>query len=227
MSFAENPGVEPLVGVPFHAGEAAAPVSRPTNIARSLFHVASGFVALALIRVLPGRAWLVAAAGAFAVFAWTAELLRRRDPAVNGKLMRFFGPVAHAHERHQTNSSTWYITALLLMAIFAPMQAAELAVLVLGLADPAAGVIGRRFGRTRIRRGRSLEGTLAFVVTGFVASFAWLALAGGDGAHRVLLAAVAAVTGAVAELVAGERIDDNFAIPMSIAATVTLALALV
>ena len=130
---------------------------RPTNVARSFFHVASGALSLALIQLLPGRAWLVAASATFAIAAWSMEFGRRRSPAMNDRLMRAFGAVAHVHERHEVNSSTWYVTALLLLALFAPMEAAVVGVVVLAVGDPFAALIGRRFGRHRFASGRSLE----------------------------------------------------------------------
>lgn len=208
----------------FHEGADSTLVARPTNIARSVFHVSAGLVSLGLIRALPSRTWLIGFAASFAVFAWTSEFLRRRSPEINGRLMRLFGSVAHAHERHRTNSSTFYVTALLLMAVLSPLKSAELAVLVLGFADPAAGVIGRRFGRTRLSANRSLEGSLAFLFVAFAVSFAWLLLTGGQTSSAFWLATVAAVTGAIAELVSSHRFDDNFAIPVSVAAVAGVAL---
>jgi len=206
--------------IAFEEGATPVPVARPPKLARSVFHVASALLALALIRVLPGRVWLAATAGAFALAAWTMEIARRRSSRANTWLMRMFGPVAHDHERHRTNSSTWYVTALALLAAFAPLRGAELGVLVLGIADPAAGLVGRRFGRTRLRADRSLEGSLAFFVTGFGVSFAWLVATGDGASSAAWLAAIAGLTGAVTELAAGRRFDDNFVVPVSIAAVV-------
>lgn len=213
----------PLV-LPFGEGAEAIPFERPKNLARSGFHVAAAIVSLALLRFVPTRTWLVAIAGSFALWAWSMEIGRRLSPALNAKLVRFFSPIAHAHERHQTNSSTWYMTALTLLAAFAPQAAAELGVLVLGLADPAAGAIGRRWGRTRIRAGRTVEGTLGFVLVGMAASFLWLIASGFGHSSALLLAAVAGVSGALAELTATRRFDDNFAIPLVTAASVAIAL---
>lgn len=201
----------------------AVPAVRPTNVTRSLFHVASAMLSLGLLRLLPEKWMLVGASGAIVLWAWSMEIFRRRSPKLNAGLMRFFGPVAHAHEHHQVNSSTWYVTALLLLASFAPRLSAEIALVVLGLADPVAGMIGRRFGRTRIRAGRSLEGSLAFVVTGTLAGLGAAAvfhsLAIGP---MVLLAAVGAIVGAAAEVVS-TRLDDNFTIPVTVAVGVTIA----
>jgi dolichol kinase len=176
-----------------------------------------------LLRVLPGRGWLIAASGAFFVAAWTMETARRRSPQVNARLMRFFAPVAHPHERHRVNSSTWYVTALLLLTLFAPLRAAEIGVMVLAVADPAAGLVGRRFGRTRLRAGRTLEGTLAFVTVGVAAAIAWMiASAALPWSSMIAIAVAGAAAGAGAEL-ASTRLDDNFTIPVSAAAAAAVA----
>lgn len=210
-----------------------APPVRATNYARSLFHVGSAATALAMLRFLPGRSWMIAVSLALAVSGWTMELTRRRSPAANARLMALFAPVAHPHERHGVNSATYYVTAMLLLALFAPLRAAEVGVVVLGLADPAAGLIGRRFGRTRLRANRSLEGTLGFVVVGALAAASWLAgtpalgPAGQPLAPLALpalaiLALVAGLAGALTELWS-TRLDDNFTIPVAVTAAVSMA----
>jgi dolichol kinase len=217
--------VSPVL-LPFEEGAISTPVTRPQNLVRSAFHVSAGLLSLTLIRVLPGRAWLFAAAGSIAAWAWSMEIGRRRSPTLNAKLMRAFGAVAHAHESYRTNSSTWYVTALALMAAFAPLRGAELAVLVLGFGDPAAGAIGRRFGRTRISADRSLEGSLAFVFVAFGVSFAWLTLTGASSGAALGLAAIASISGALAEIASSRRFDDNFSIPVTVATSVGVAVAL-
>lgn len=202
--------------------ESRASVHRPTNLARTVFHVGSGVLALVMLRVLPSRTWLIVAASAFAAFAWTSETWRRRSPAVNARLMRFFGPVAHAHEWHRVNSATWYATALVLMSLVVPLDAAEVGVVVLAVADPMAGFVGRRFGRRRLASGRSLEGALAFAATGALAALAWTSVAGTFPSSRVVIALVAGVVGALVELVVS-RVDDNLAIPLATSLAVAVA----
>ena len=205
----------------------APPPARPANLKRSLFHVASGLFALALLRFLPGREWLVAVAGSFAVAAWTAEIARRKSPRVNALMMRLFAPIAHANEHTDVNSSTWYVTALLLLSLFAPLRAAEIGVVVLAFADPAAGTIGRRFGRIKLRANRSLEGTLAFVVAGTAAACAWIVGAHGLAlAPAAVVAAAGAILGATAEIVV-TRLDDNFSIPVASTTAAAIVMAMV
>ena len=212
-----DPSTEPASAAAGRLG-----VHRPANLARTVFHVGSGALAMTLLRTLPSRGWLIAAAASFAVFAWTCEIARRRSAAVNERLMRFFGPVAHAHEWHRVNSATWYATALVLMALVVPMPASEIGVLVLALADPMAGFVGRRFGRRRLASGRSLEGSLAFAATAFGVAIGWMTLTGSYASSRFAVAAVAATVGALVELFVSS-VDDNLAVPLATSVAVAVA----
>lgn len=202
------------------------PTLRATNVTRSLFHMANGFVSLACLQLLPTWGVLVVA-GSFVTAAWTAETIRQFSPAANEALMRLFSPVAHPHEYYKVNSATWYATALILLAVFAPYWAASVAVTVLGLADPAAAFFGRRYGRIRLMHGRSLEGSTAFVIVGFLSALAVLGIFYPDfGFGRMVAAAAAAgVIGAIAELVSGKGLDDNLSVPLAAGLATWLVLA--
>ncbi len=203
-------------------GDVIPPPIRAANSTRSIFHLASALLALALLHLLPSRAWLVGVSAAFAISAWTMEIARRRSPAVNDRLMALFSPVAHPHERHRVNSSTWYVSALLVLALVAPPRAAEVGMLVLGVADPAAGLVGRRFGRTRLVAGRSLEGSIGFVIAGALVAGAWLAATSALPLPSLALVAFAgALAGALTEL-GSTRLDDNLTIPLSVTAAVAV-----
>lgn len=195
------------------------PAMRPANYTRSLTHVASGLVILLLIQlVLQTEQRILAASALFAAFAWTLEITRWLFPPWNAILMKMLGRIAHGHEWNHVNSSTWYGTALFGLSLVASPMVSTVAVMVLGLGDPAAGLVGRRYGRTRFSSGRSLEGSLGFVVVGSLGAFAAMrifypAVAMGEAA---ILAVAAAVAGAVAELMT-RRLDDNLVIPLAAA----------
>jgi dolichol kinase len=196
---------------------------RPANYARNAFHVACAAFALACAALIKPRGWLLVPPTLFAVYAWSMEALRRLSPRVNDRLMRFYGVIAHAHERHRVNSATWYGTALVLLVAFGTRPGMMAAVAVLGVADPIAGFVGRGWGRRMLRAGRSLEGSLAFFVSGTAAAAVTLALLGVGGTGYVLaLGAAAGLVGAVVEVLS-TRVDDNFTIPVAVAAVVTVA----
>lgn len=203
------------------AAQVHVPSLRPTNYARNLYHLGSGLSVIVLLRVILPGAWPIYVAGAFTALAWSVEIGRRRLPWLNKAMMTLFSPFAHPHEAWRINSATWFTTALLGLALLQQPTAATAALAVLAAGDPAAAVIGRRFGRTRLANGRSLEGSAAFVVAG--AACAALTLSVLDphlslGA-RVAIAFAAAVPAAIAELLT-QRVDDNLAIPWSAAAGV-------
>jgi dolichol kinase len=192
------------------------PSLRPTNYKRNLFHVGSAAVGLVSIQLMP--MWMVLAfAVAWAVFGWGSEIANRTSKRLRAALFRVFGPLAHPHEHHRVNSATWYATALLLLALTQSKLLCTVGVAVLGFGDPAAAVLGRRFGRVQLMHGRTLEGTLAFVASASAAAFTALALGYPFGTGAALLVALAgSAAGAVAELVS-LRVDDNFTVPLSAA----------
>lgn len=198
---------------------AAAGPSRPPNYVRNAYHVANAVVVVFLVHVILTSWWMrIGVATAGFVAAWGMETARRVDPRINALLMRLFAPVAHPHEVDHVNSATWYTTAILILAWLFPLDAAIVGVVVLGVADPAAAVVGRRFGRIPLGERRTLEGTLAFVAVGFLGAVLVLFAIGHPG--PVLAFAIAgAVGGAIGEILA-RRIDDNLVIPLLSATSV-------
>jgi dolichol kinase len=193
------------------------PSLRPTNYKRNVFHLANAGMAVALILIMSQTALLWTVSSVF-VWAWCTEGARRVWPKVNTVIMAAFAPFAHPHEAWRINSATWYTTALLLLALTGDPLLQLMAVVVLGVADPMAAIIGRRFGRTKLLNGRSLEGSTAFFISGTLGGVAVLMLFGHFtiGA-AVAVASCAALPAAMAELLS-RRVDDNFTIPLTAAA---------
>jgi dolichol kinase len=199
---------------------------RPTNTARSSFHVLSGVIGLLLAEYAPW--WLVMAVPiTLASTFWLLEATRRMSEAWNDTLMRFFAPIAHAHERELVNSSTWYATALSLLSLTGSPLAFGAGAIVLGLGDPAAALVGRKYGRVALVNNRTLEGTLTFVVVAFLAVLGVVLLWHDELSTMRMLAVCTAASGAGAltELLS-RRIDDNFSIPVVTGAVVWAVLAI-
>ena len=201
------------------------PYLRPRNYARNVFHVGWGITAVYLIEVVLSPVGMIWASFAFLCIAWGTEWSRRSSPffrrLMNDGLYKY---VMHVHEKDQISSATWYATALIFLSLTQTPLLCALGCGILGLADPAAALVGRRIGRTRLVNGRSLEGTVAFIVVGTMVGL----LIGSyfhdlTGSALWIISLSAAVCGAIAELFS-RRIDDNFTIPLASAAGAAFAL---
>ncbi len=203
------------------------PSLRPTNYRRTTFHMLSALGVMMLLEVLLTPRGTILVSGCFAIPAWGLEIGRRFSPRLNVLLMRFFAPIAHPHEAHRVNSSTWYATALFILSWFEATAPAAVAVVVLGFADPIAALVGRRFGRRELINGRTLEGSGAFWAVGTLVAFITLRVwhTAVPAPAALAIACGAAFVAAVAELVS-RRVDDNFSVPLAGAAGAAAAAAL-
>jgi len=197
---------------------------KPVNYGRNLFHVSNGVLAVAAAELLPASFCTWAMAG-FITMVVALETLRRLVPALNDFLMdRIFHRIARPRERKEVNSASWYTLALTLTYFLLPLRAVEVGVLVLAFADPAASIVGKRWGRTKVYREKSWLGSAAFAVTAALVSFGFVALMvpGASLAWRLGVAGVAAAVGTVVELFS-EKLDDNFSVLVAVAGVLSVS----
>jgi len=203
------------------------PSLRPTNYVRNLFHVINAVIVIAVIELVPFEYILWPASGALATVLFM-EVSRRVSPEWNERIMKLFGPVAHPYEVHRVNSGTWFVVALFLLALTGRPALGAVGVAVLGFADPAAALVGRRYGKHSLVNGRTLEGSAAFFVVALIVVLAVLVVLHPGlvtGWRLFVVAGGAALTGTLVELFSF-RIDDNLSIPLGTAAA-TAALLLI
>ena len=215
-----EPAYEALVAS-LKSEDVVLPSLRPTNYTRNFFHIASAMLGLLFAELLPeatSLGFLLATiiAVSVAIMGWSMELGRRMSERVNAFLMWAFSLVSHPHEAHHVNSATWYVTSLALLSLTFNPLVCGVALAILGFSDPAAAVIGKRYGKHRFDNGRSVEGTLTFVLVGTLVATATMAIFHGDVAlwRALVIAFVASTAGGLTELFS-TRLDDNLGIPVS------------
>lgn len=199
---------------------------KPRNYARNAFHAANGIVAALMYELVLSREQALWVLGSILAVFGTLEITRRFSDRWNDFLVdKLFGAISRPSERYRVNSATIYLIALLLIVAVFPREAVGAAVLILGLGDPAASIIGKRWGRRKLFRDKSLAGTLSFAGVSFAAVAVYFGLVGALPGMAATLgaAAVLAAVGAVTELLSS-RIDDNFSIPVVCAAVAALLL---
>lgn len=199
---------------------------RPRNYTRNIFHVANALVGAGLYEWVLDRTGCLIVLGTMLAFYLGSELMRRVAPARHAKFLDGpFRAITRPRERYQVPAAVWYTVAIFLITAFAEQTVAQLAVLVVGLGDPAASILGRRFGKRRIFGRKTWVGALSFVAAATLACTVFLfALRPLSLGHALALALAGACAGALAELLSDDRVDDNLTVPLTAALVFALLL---
>lgn len=141
---------------------------------------------------------------------------RRFVPALNEKITKDWSAIMRDYERKSLSGMSWFMFATLIIVAMVPLKLAALACLILAFGDPWASVIGIKFGKRKIFGGRkTLEGVLGGMAVCTLVSAVFFAATGLVAPAMIVPAALlAGLTGALAESMPFERIDDNFTIPV-------------
>lgn len=191
------------------ARELSALVARTEGLQpwRRVFHLVSGTLLATLVsRLGPGSREVTVLLGVPLLIAAALDLVRLRYDRVNAWFFRGLSALASPREARGVASSTWYLVGLLVVHLLFPSHVLVPAILVLALADPVAGVVGRLWGRRRIGTG-TVRGSAAFLLV----SVAVLA------AHVSPGAAVTAAIWVTFWEAAPLPADDNLTVPLATA----------
>lgn len=167
---------------------------------RKSIHVLAAILAAAVVFFLPAAAARTILVLALALAA-SVETLRRRSPGVRRLFDRAVGDMLRQSETHGVTGATTLAAGFALAALLLPPTFAATGILVGGLGDAAAALVGRRWGRRRLPWDKSLEGSLACAAVAFLLACAM------PGIGPAAAAATAAFT-AMLEL-APVPFDDN------------------
>lgn len=188
--------------------------AKPHNLARTAFHVLSGVMWALVYEHVLDRGPLLWVLGGCLVFFLTDDAMRRWFPERrSGFAVVVFRALSRSSESSGIASSTWYTLGLIVGVALLPKPACMLGLLVLSFADPAAGVVGRRFGKRKLHRDKSVAGTVAFFVVALAIALVSLAIQQPAMAlgSRLAVATAVALAGAIAELL-GDVVPDNFSV---------------
>ncbi|NNE69963.1 MAG: phosphatidate cytidylyltransferase [Rhodothermales bacterium] len=191
------------------------------EIARKALHVVAMLIPASMLLI--DRTTGLAILAPLAVSAMFLDRYRLKNDAVSDWLSEHLGFMMRADERDSSgnrvffNGATWVmLTALLLLLVF-PARFAAPGMVIAMLADAGAALVGRKWGRRKWPGGsRTVEGTLAFLVTGVVSALFFPSIPWPDKLTAVGIAAVMEIPPL--------RINDNLLLPF-VAATVLWAMA--
>jgi len=151
-------------------------------------------------------------------------------PMVFLDVLRFYSPwwqefvnnslyawnIIKTSELNKVSALSEGIMGLMVVMVFCPKETAIVAALCVGSIDPAARIIGMKFGENKFRNGKSAEGMIAGLVAGFVIVEQFSVTAGIVYSLEIGFAVLA---GAIGEVLVTKR--DNIIIPISVASMMT------
>lgn len=175
------------------------------EVLRKFIHLSTSLLPLSLL-VLDPEVWtgLIAA---LLILAIAVDIARLRVQAVHRFFKSLFGDALRPHEANELTGSTFMCLSALLCIVLFPVPIAVTALLFLTIGDSAAALIGQRWGRTSLRPGKTIEGTLACLGSCIIIVIVM------PGIH-LLVGFTGALTATTVELFGTETIDDNFGIPV-------------
>jgi dolichol kinase len=191
-------------------------ISYTAELHRKALHLLALVVPIGMAVV--GKTWSIYLLVPVGVIALTADILRVKSPYFARMIYLVFGFMMRRDERPPVggpvavNGATWVLLSAALLAVVFPIRVAAAAFTMFMVADAAAALVGRRFGKTRWRNSsRTFEGSVAFALAGLIMMgvLPWVAF---------WVGAVAVAFATVAEIPNGPA-NDNIRVPF-VAATV-------
>lgn len=181
--------------------------------ARKIWHISGVVLIFLLFQILPTNfsKFLVVLGATLFV---SMDILRKNNKNVNTFFIHYFKPIMRQHEINHLAGTTYLFLGVMILVLFFNPLVVSLSLLFLAFADPFASYFGIRFGRDKIYGDKTIQGFLAAFL--ICAGLTILYLIYHDLLlDRVILVAIlAGIIGALAELVPIAKLDDNLTIPI-------------
>jgi dolichol kinase len=143
----------------------------PAEFLRKLLHIAAAIVPAGYFFL--AKPVVVAALLLALLVAAVVETMRFRHPLFRVLFAQLFGPLMRKTEHHHLTGATYLIIGMLLTVLLFPKTVAIYGMFVVILSDALAAVVGRLWGKIRLYRSKTLEGTAAFFVSCYLLGL-WL-----------------------------------------------------
>lgn len=148
----------------------------------------------------------------------SVDLLMKADSRLFLLVSFLFGKILRSHEKNKKWSLTgasWVLISACITILLFPKIIAITGLSVLVISDISAALIGKKFGRHPMF-GKSLEGTLAFIVSAFIIIF-FIGFYSGLGFWYFIFGLIGSCAACLCELYSKKiYIDDNLSIPLSL-----------
>jgi dolichol kinase len=130
---------------------------------RKLIHLAGS--AFPLLYLFASREVVLWAATIALVITVLVEWGRQHSATLERLFEWLIGPALREGEERKPTTGTWSMLGILISVLLLAREVAIPAMFYAQLGDPAAEIVGRRWGRHRVSSGKSLEGSVGCLIT--------------------------------------------------------------
>ena len=175
------------------------------EIARKFIHYTASLIPIIYYFLVEQKVALIILGICSAVIV-SAELFRMINDTCYRLYMKIFGWMTrrHEHDRSFTGATYVFVGSFFTILLF-PKEIAIISLLFLTVGDPTACLVGLSFGKIKILN-KTLEGTLAFIIVGFLVTV-WVP------GISLPIKALGAIIASLVELIPW-KLDDNITIPV-------------
>jgi len=193
------------------------------QLARKMWHILCGIVALVLYYSsnMDIKVWGYVAL-AVSLVGFALDFLRLHNESFNKVTIKVMGPLMRKSEKDSFSGLPFYALGISLTVLLFEKDIAILSVMFLVFADPTSSAVGVLWGKDKILPNKSLQGTLAGFFVCYAITMLYLMDASGPKVNILAYALLAAIVGALSELLSAFNIDDNLTIPVISGAGLTI-----
>lgn len=199
--------------------EKAAPKAsrKDLQIPRRFFHMSMGVTVGLIYQFLLTHSRAIYILGFCACVVYVIEQIRVNYPELSTKIKIINKYLFRAEEQLKESAGVPYVMGLLLTLISFPKVVALIAIYTLAIADPLSAIIGIKYGKTKIVKNKSLEGSAAFLTANFLITTLvmtwWLGMSRQTVGDIFLASFILSFIISCFEMIP-LRIDDNLTIPL-------------
>ena len=169
-----------------------------------------------LIYYFTDKSTVITILSIFLIFLLAIEFLRFKYLRLNERIPRFAKIFLKEKEKKNISSTTVIIFSILLVIIFFRKSIAIYSILFLIFSDGISALIGKRFGKIKILREKTLEGSLSFLITCLFIGIILYPTALSLPFRKILVGSIGATFVEILPL------DDNLTIPLATGVSMSL-----
>ncbi len=142
------------------------------------------------------------------------DYLRRYSKSWNRFVIKVMGKFMRKGEVHQLTGTSYLLVGLTLIISLFPVEIVTLSMIMIALGDPAASITGVLYGKDKIFKNKSLQGSIGAFLTCTIIAGIYYYVNEMMLERWILASILSGFIGAISELIPIGKMDDNFSFPV-------------